>query len=82
MTHYGTLRTWALLLKIVGAVLIISAIIGTIVAAIDATGVARTLAILLIGILLSVFLATLPIAFAQMMTAIADMGDAMRIPAP
>ena len=78
MTHYGTLRTWAALLKVIGALLVIAAIIGTIVAAVDASGVARTLAILLIGIPLSVFLATLPIAFAQMMTAIADMGDTLR----
>jgi hypothetical protein len=82
VTHYGTLRLWALLLKIVGALLIISAIIGTIVAAVDATGVARTLATLLIGIPVSVFLATLPIALAQMMVAVADMGDALRGPGP
>jgi hypothetical protein len=78
MTHYGTLRTWAFLLKIAGALFIISAIIGTVVAAFEVDGFARGLAVFLIGIPVSIFLATLPIAVAQMMTAIADMGDAMR----
>lgn len=78
MTHYGTLRTWALLLKVIGALAIISAIVGTIIAAFEVDGFAKGLAVLLIGIPVSVFLATLPIAVAQMMTAMADMGDAMR----
>jgi hypothetical protein len=78
MTFYGTLRTWALLLKVIGALAIISAIVGTVIAAFEVDGFLKGLAVFLIGIPVSVFLATLPIAVAQMMTAIADMGDALR----
>jgi hypothetical protein len=78
VTHYGTLLTWTLLLKLIGTLAIISAIVGTIIAAFEVDGFAKGLAIFLIGIPVSVFLATLPIAVAQMMTAMTDMGDAMR----
>jgi hypothetical protein len=78
MTHYGTLRLWALLLKIIGALAIISAIVGTVIAAFEVDGFLKGLAVFLVGIPVSVFLATLPIALAQMMNAVADMGDAMR----
>ena len=75
MTRYGTLRTWALLLKFLGALLIISAIFGTIATAIEVTGFWKTLGVIFIGIPVAIFLATLPIALGQLMTAVADVGD-------
>lgn len=78
MTQYGTLRTWAALAKVIGALAMIAALFGTIGLAIDATGFWRTIGIIFIGIPVAVFLATLPIALGQMMTAVADMGDALR----
>jgi hypothetical protein len=75
VTRYGTLRTWALLLKIVGTLLIISAVFGTIATAIDVEGFWKTLGVIFIGIPVAIFLATLPIALGQLMTAVADVGD-------
>ena len=78
MTSYGTLRSWAAFLTLIGAVFVVAAIVGTIMAAIDADGVLRTVAVLLIGLPVSIFLATLPVALAQMMRAVADVGDVVR----
>ena len=75
MTHYGTLRVWAALLTFVGVLAMIGAAIGAIVWAFEVDGFAQTIGVLLIGLPLAVFLATLPIALAQAMRAIADVGD-------
>jgi hypothetical protein len=75
MTQYGTLRVWAAFLTIVGALSVVLAAAGTIVWAIEVDGFWRTIGILLIGGPVSVFLASLPIALAQGLRAIADVGD-------
>lgn len=75
MTHYGTLRVWAALLTFLGVVGMIAAVFGTIVWAIEVEGFWQTLGVLLIGGPVAIFLATLPIALAQAMRAIADVGD-------
>ena len=75
MTHYGTLRVWAAVLSFFGVLSVIAALFGTIVLAIEASGFWQTLGVLLIGGPVSIFLATLPIALAQAMRAIADVGD-------
>jgi hypothetical protein len=75
MTHFGTLRVWAALLSFVGVLGMIAALVGTIVWAIEVDGFWQTLGVLLIGGPISIFLATLPIALAQAMRAIADVGD-------
>lgn len=75
MTHYGTLRTWAFVLTVMGVVWMIAAAIGAIVWAFEVEGVWQTLGVLLVGLPVSVFLATLPIALGQAMRAIADVGD-------
>jgi len=80
VTSYGTLRMWAALLKVVGALFVLAAIFGTIGLAIDATGFWKTTGILFLGIPIAIFLATLPIALGQMMVALADVGDAVRSP--
>ena len=75
MTHYGTLRAWAFIATLVGVFAMIAAAIGAIVMAFEADGFWQTLGVLLIGLPVAVFIATLPIALAQAMRAIADVGD-------
>ncbi len=75
MTQYATLRTWAFALTVIGVVWMLTAGIGAIIWAFEVEGFWQTLGVLLIGLPLSVFLATLPIALAQAMRAIADVGD-------
>jgi hypothetical protein len=75
MTQFGTLRVWAALLTFVGVLGMIAAVAGTIVWAFEVDGFWQTVGVLLIGGPISVFLATLPIAVAQAMRAIADVGD-------
>ena len=75
MTHYGTLRTWAFVLTVTGVLWMIAAAFGAIVWAFKVEGFWQTLGVLLVGLPVAVFLATLPIALAQAMRAIADVGD-------
>lgn len=78
MTHYGTLRVWAALLTLVGILAMLLAGAGTIVLAFEADGFWQTLGVLLIGGPVAIFLATLPIALAQALRALADVGDTVR----
>ena len=75
MTQYGTLRLWAALLTFVGVLGMLAAAVGSIVWAFEADGFWQTIGVLLVGLPISVFLATLPIALAQALRAIADVGD-------
>ena len=75
MTQYGTLRTWAALLTFFGVLSVFAAVAGTVIWAIEAEGLWQTLGVILIGGPISIFLATLPIAVAQALRAIADVGD-------
>jgi hypothetical protein len=78
MTQYGTLRMWAAVLTIVGTLGVLFAAAGTIVWAFEADGLWQTLGVLLIGGPVTIFLATLPIAVAQALRALADVGDTVR----
>jgi hypothetical protein len=75
MSQYGTLRVWAFIATLVGVFGMIVAAVGSIVWAVEVSGFWQTLGVLLIGLPVSVFIATLPIALAQAMRAIADVGD-------
>ena len=75
MTQYGTLRTWAALLTFFGVISVLAAAAGTVIWAIEVDGLWQTLGVILIGGPISIFLATLPIAVAQALRAIADVGD-------
>jgi len=75
MTQYGTLRVWAAVLTFFGTLSFLAAVAGTIVWAIEVDGVRKTLGVVLIGAPVSVFLATMPIALAQALRALADVGD-------
>lgn len=75
MSQYTTLRLWATFLTVLGALYVVLAVAGTIVWAVEVEGFWPTLGVLLVGGPVSVFLATLPIALAQALRAIADVGD-------
>ena len=75
MTHYGTLRTWAFIATLVGVFGMVAAGIGSIVWAFEVDGFWQTLGVLLVGLPVAVFIATLPIALGQAMRALADVGD-------
>ncbi|MCI0636709.1 MAG: hypothetical protein L0206_22745 [Actinobacteria bacterium] len=75
MTHYGTLRAWAFIATLVGVFGMIVAAIGSIVWAFEVEGFWQTIGVLFVGLPVSVFIATIPIALAQAMRAIADVGD-------
>ena len=75
MTHYGTLRAWASVATLVGVFGMVAAGIGAVVWAFEVDGFWQTLGVLLIGLPVSVFIATIPIALGQAMRAIADVGD-------
>jgi hypothetical protein len=75
MTQYGTLRLWAVFLTILGVLGVFAAAAGTLIWAIEVDGFWQTIGVLLIGGPVSIFLATLPIALAQALRALADVGD-------
>jgi uncharacterized membrane protein YccF (DUF307 family) len=75
MTHYGTLRAWAFVATLVGVLGMIAAAIGSVVWAFEVEGFWQTLGVLLVGLPVAIFIATIPIALAQAMRAIADVGD-------
>jgi hypothetical protein len=75
MTQYGTLRAWALIATLVGVFGMIIAAVGSIVWAFEVDGFWQTIGVLFVGLPVAVFIATLPIALAQAMRAIADVGD-------
>ncbi len=75
MTQYGTLRLWSAFLVLVGVIGLIAAAIGTIIWAFEVEGFWQTIGVVLIGGPVAIFLATLPIALAQALRALADVGD-------
>jgi hypothetical protein len=75
MIQYGALRRWAVFLTFVGIVSVLAAVAGTIVWAIEVDGFWQTVGIVLIGGPASIFFATVPIALAQALRALADVGE-------
>jgi hypothetical protein len=75
MTQFGALRLWAVFLTVFGVLGVLAAAAGTLIWAIEVDGFWQTIGVLLIGGSVSIFLATLPIAVAQAMRALADVGD-------
>ena len=75
MTEYGTLRMWAAILTLVGTLSVASALAGTVVWAIEVEGFWPTIGVLLLGGPVAMLLATLTMALAQALRALADIGD-------
>ncbi len=77
MSRYKTLRTWSLVLIVLGLLSVVSAVFGVVAWAISVTGFWDTLAVILFGGPVAIMLATWPIALGQALRAIADIGDAV-----
>ena len=75
MTPYGTLRLWAGLLTMIGVLAVALAGAGTVIWAIELDGFWRTLGVILLGAPVSVLLGAVPMAVAQALRALADIGD-------
>jgi hypothetical protein len=75
MTQYGTLRAWAFIATLVGVFGMVAAFVGAVVWAFEVDGFWQVLGVLCVGLPVAAFIATLPIALAQAMRAIADVGD-------
>ena len=75
MTQYGTLRLWAGLLTMIGVLAVVLAGAGTVIWAIEVDGFWRTIGVILMGGPVSVLLGAVPIAVAQALRALADIGD-------
>ncbi len=75
MAHYGTLRAWAFIATLVGVFGMIATFIGALVWAFEVDGFWQVIGVLLVGLPVSAFIATIPIALGQAMRAIADVGD-------
>ena len=75
MTQFGALRLWAVFLTMVGVLGVLAEAAGTLIWAIEVDGFWQTIGVLLIGGPVSIFLATLPIAVAQALRALSDVGD-------
>jgi hypothetical protein len=78
MTRYGTLRTWALVLKVAGFVMVVLTLFGVVVWAFEVEGFWETLGVIFVGAPLAIFVSTWGIALGQALNAIADIGDAVR----
>jgi hypothetical protein len=79
MSHYKTLRTWSVFLVVLGAVSVVSALIGVVAWAIAVEGFWETLGVILLGAPVVLLLATWPIALGQALRALADIGDAVSL---
>jgi hypothetical protein len=79
MSHYKTLRTWSVFLVVLGAVSVVSAVIGVAAWAIAVEGFWETLGVILLGAPVVLLLATWPIALGQALRALADIGDAVSL---
>jgi hypothetical protein len=77
MSRYKTLRTWSLVLIVIGAISIVSATFGVVSWAISVEGFWDTVAVIMFGAPIALLLATWPIALGQALRAIADIGDAV-----
>ena len=76
MTNYGALRLWAAVLTIFGVLGLVGAAAGTIIWAIEVEGFWETIGVVLIGGIRSRSSSRrFPIAVAQALRALADVGD-------
>lgn len=77
MRRYRMLRTWAVLLSLLGVVSLASATVGIVWGAMAATGLWETVGVVAIGAPVALLLATWPLALAQALKALADIGEDM-----
>ena len=75
MSDYSMLRTWSVILYVLGFLSMVVTGVGIVAWAIDVAGVLRTVAVLTIGAPIVMLMATWPLAIGQALRAIADIGD-------
>jgi hypothetical protein len=75
VSDYSMLRTWSMILYVLGFASLVITGVGVIVWAIEVEGVLRTLAVLMIGAPIVMLFATWPLALGQLLRAVADIGD-------
>jgi len=77
MRQYKVLRTWSVVLSVLAVVSFVLATLGVIASAVVVDGFWETAAVLAIGTPVVLLLAAWPLALAQGLRAIADIGDDM-----
>jgi cation transport ATPase len=77
MRRYRILRTWAVVLSVLAVVAIASAAIGLAWWAVVVDGFWETVAVVAIGTPIALMLASLPLALAQALRSLADIGEDM-----
>jgi hypothetical protein len=75
VSDYSMLRTWSVILYVLGFLSMVVTGVGIVTWAIDVAGVLRTVAVLTIGAPIVMLMATWPLAIGQALRAIADIGD-------
>jgi hypothetical protein len=75
VSDYSMLRTWSVILYVLGFLSMVVTGVGIVAWAIDVAGVLRTVAVLTIGAPIVMLMATWPLAIGQALRAIADIGD-------
>lgn len=77
MRRYRILRTWSVVLPVLGVLSLASATLGIIWWALAVNGVFETVAVVAIGVPIALLLAAWPFALAQVLKALADIGEDM-----
>jgi hypothetical protein len=77
MRQYKILRTWSVVLTVLGALTLVSTTIGVVLWAASVEGLWETAAVVAIGAPVALLLATWPVALGQALRALADIGDDM-----
>jgi len=79
MGNYKTLRTWAMLLMLLGVISVVMAAIGVVSLAFAVEGFWDTVGVIFLGAPIALLLASWPIALGQALRALADIGDAVTV---
>jgi len=77
MRQYKILRTWSVVLVVLGIVSFVSATTGIVWRALSAHGLWQTVAVIAIGVPVALLLAAGSLALGQGLRAVADIGDDM-----
>jgi len=77
MRRYRTLRTWSVVFSVLGVVTLASATVGIAWSALAIHGFWQTVAVIAIGVPIALTMALVPIAAAQGLRALADIGEDM-----
>jgi len=77
MRQYKLLRTWSVVLIVLGALSLVSTSVGVVWWAASVEGLWATVAVVVIGAPVALLLATWPVELGQALRALADIGDDM-----